>query len=186
MTWLARGKPTMPSKPVDLQFEYHHMGIPTTVVRANERYSSNFKMYTSGSEGSQFRIQWHRFEADSPLHAMIRSLPHVAFKVTDTEQAIAGKNVLLGPYCPFEGFKVAMVEDGGVPIEFITPGSCRSAFIVQRLVRVKLRLRLRQGPDLLLGQVCLNREVRSQKYESVRDGSKCEPQTSDNWRLKTD
>jgi hypothetical protein len=109
----------MPSKPEALRFEYHHMGIPSTVVRPNERYSSKFKMYTSDSAGSQFRIQWHRFESDSPLHPLIRNLPHVAFKVTDIDRAIAGKNVLLGPYCPFEGFKVAMVEDAGVPIEFV-------------------------------------------------------------------
>jgi hypothetical protein len=109
----------MPSKPEGLEFEYHHMGIPTNAVRANERYSSKFKMYTSDSENSQFRIQWHRFEDDSPLHPLIRTLSHVAFKVTDINRAIAGKSVLLGPYCPFAGFKVAMAEDGGVPIEFL-------------------------------------------------------------------
>jgi hypothetical protein len=109
----------MPSETEDLKFEYHHLGIPTTVVRANERYSSKFKMYTSDSEGSQFRIQWHRFESDSPLHPLVRNFPHVAFKVTDLDRAIVGKNVLLGPYCPFAGFRVAMVEDGGVPIEFV-------------------------------------------------------------------
>jgi hypothetical protein len=27
--------------------------------------------------------------------------------------------VLLGPYSPFEGFRVAVIEDSGVPIEFI-------------------------------------------------------------------
>ena len=39
--------------------------------------------------------------------------------MTDLDGAIAGKNILLGPYSPFAGFRVAMAEDGGVPIEFV-------------------------------------------------------------------
>ncbi|KTD23775.1 Uncharacterised protein [Legionella lansingensis] len=100
-------------------YEYHHMGIPTDIVREGERYSSTFKMYTSGGKDSEYRIQYHRFEADSPLHPLIKTMPHVAFKVNNLEEAIKGKEVILGPYEPFSGFKVAMIAEGGTPIEFI-------------------------------------------------------------------
>ena len=102
-----------------IRYEYHHMGIPTAAIRENERYSSTFRMYTSDAAGSNFHVQWHRFEQDSPLHPLIQSFPHVAFKVTSIDQAIEGKKVLLGPYFPFEGFRVVMIEDGGIPVEFI-------------------------------------------------------------------
>lgn len=105
----------------EIKYEYHHMGIPTTQKREGERYSSTFKMYTSGGKNKDFRIQYHRFEADSPLHIAIQTLPHAAFKVDSIDEAIEGKTVILGPYYPFPGFRVAMIldEESGAPVEFI-------------------------------------------------------------------
>lgn len=100
-------------------YEYHHMGIPTDSPREGEKYSSTFKMYTSGGENSEFRIQYHRFEPGSSLHPLIQSKPHVAFKVNDLHEAIKGKEVILTPYEPFPGFKVAMIAECGAPIELI-------------------------------------------------------------------
>lgn len=102
-----------------LMYEYHQIGIPTTEVRDGEEYSPQFKMYVSGYEGSEFRVQWHRYEHDCELHTLIKTVPHMAFKVKDMKEAIKGKNVIVEPYFPFEGFQVAFIEDGGAPIEFI-------------------------------------------------------------------
>jgi hypothetical protein len=101
-----------------MNYQFHHVGIPTTEVRPDERYSSTFKMYTSGGEPPT-RIQYHRFEADCPLHPLIQSKPHVAFKVDSIDEAIKGKQVILEPYFPFDGFKVAMIAENDMPIEFI-------------------------------------------------------------------
>ena len=99
-------------------YEYHHMGIPTNQPQDNEKYSSKFKMYTTNGD-NEFRIQWHRFEEGCPLHPLIQKIPHVAFKVSNIDEAIKGKNVLLEPYFPFEGFRVAMIEVDGAPVELI-------------------------------------------------------------------
>ena len=111
--------PSMNIKTV--KYEYHHMGIPTNEIRESERYSSTFKMYTSGGENSEFRIQYHRFEENSPLHPLIKTMPHVAFKVANIDEALKEKTVILGPYFPFPEFRVAIIIDeaSGVPIEFI-------------------------------------------------------------------
>ena len=85
-----------------------------------EHYSSTFRMFTSGGEDSgDFRIQFHRFEPGSCLHSLVQSTPHMAFQVDDLEAAVADEQLLLGPYEPFSGFKVAIIEDEGVPIELI-------------------------------------------------------------------
>ena len=94
------------------------MGIPTSEPRAGEKYSSTFKMHTT-SGNNQFRIQWHRFEAGCPLHPLIQTVPHIAFKVESIDEVIKGKKVLLEPYFPFKGFRTAMVEIDGAPVEFI-------------------------------------------------------------------
>jgi hypothetical protein len=99
-------------------YHFHHTGIPTTEVREGEMFSPSAGMYTTDNPG-RFRIQWHRFTPESPLHPLLRTLPHVAFKVDDLEAAIAGEEVILGPYEPIDDYRVAVINDGGVPVELI-------------------------------------------------------------------
>lgn len=101
-----------------VKYEFHHTGIPTNEVRDDEIFSASAGMYTSDNDGN-FRIQWHRFTPDSPLHPLIKSLPHVAFKVDSLEAAIAGEEVILGPYEPIDDYFVAVINDSGVPVELI-------------------------------------------------------------------
>ena len=109
----------MTIKPVP--YEYHHTGIPTQEIQEGEKYSSTFKMYTSGGQDSEFRVQYHRFEEGCPLHPLIQTKPHIAFKVNSIDEAIRGKKVILEPYYPIEGFRVAMIvnEETQSPIELI-------------------------------------------------------------------
>lgn len=53
------------------------------------------------------------------MHPLLKTLPHVAFKVNDLNAAIEGEKVLLGPYEPIDDFFVAVINDGGVPVELI-------------------------------------------------------------------
>ena len=102
----------------DIRYEFHHVGIPCDTPRPGERYSAAAGMYTADNPG-RFRIQWHRFTADSPLDPRLRTVPHVAFKVDDLAAAIDGETVILGPYMPIDGYRVAVIDDHGVPIELI-------------------------------------------------------------------
>lgn len=103
----------------NLEYEFHHMGIPTTEKKEGEQYSPTFKMYTTDSITDKFRIQFHRFEKDCPLHELIKTVPHIAYKVKSIDRAIANEIVILEPYFPFKGFRVAIIAKHGVPIEFI-------------------------------------------------------------------
>jgi hypothetical protein len=101
-----------------MKYEYHHLGIPVTEVQQGERYSATMDMYTSGGE-LPARVQYHRFGPDCPLDKLIQTTVHIAYKVADLDEAIKNKNILLEPYFPFEGFKVAIIEENGAVIEFI-------------------------------------------------------------------
>lgn len=100
------------------QYRFHHLGIPSDLKRSNERYSEHFKMYTSDHAG-EFRIQFHRFEPDCPLHPIIKNNPHIALQVANLEEAVKGKSLLLGPYEPIPRYKVAIINDSGMPVELI-------------------------------------------------------------------
>jgi hypothetical protein len=100
-------------------WRYHHIGIPTDVPRPGEYYLEQFKMYVSAFETSPCGIQWMRFEPDSPVHALIKSVPHIAFEVDDLQAAIEGKEILTPPNSPSEGVTVAMILDSGAPVELL-------------------------------------------------------------------
>ena len=61
-----------------VQYEFHHLGIPTAAVHPNERFSEGFAMYTSDAATDLMRVQWHRFLPESRLDPLVRKLPHVA------------------------------------------------------------------------------------------------------------
>lgn len=108
----------MSIKKFNKEHRYHHMGIPTTEIRPNEKYSEAFGMYTSDVDGD-FRIQYHRFTEDSPLHPLIKTIPHVAIQVDNLVEAIKGYDILLDPYEPIPNYRVAIINDGGVPVELV-------------------------------------------------------------------
>jgi hypothetical protein len=100
-------------------YEFHHLGIPTQETKPGERFSASFGMHTSDSECGLARVQWHRFDGESPLDPLIRSVPHPAFKVSSLDRAIAGCKLLLDPYEPIKGYRVAIIDDGGIPVELL-------------------------------------------------------------------
>ncbi len=102
-----------------VSYRLHHLGIPTTEVMPGARYAAKVGMYTADDLSGPVPIQWHRFTPDSPLHPLIKTQPHVAYQVSDLAAALVGQAVILGPYEPIEGFWTAMIDHGGLPIEFI-------------------------------------------------------------------
>lgn len=100
-------------------WRYHHLGVPTNTPKPNERYLEEFKLYVSGFESSPYGIEWMRFEDDSPISDLIKSVPHIAFEVDDLESALVGKEVLTPPNSPSDGVRVAMIIHNGAPIELI-------------------------------------------------------------------
>lgn len=102
-------------------WKYHHMGIPTDKVMPNERYLSQFKFYVSGFNTSPFGIEWMRFEEDSPISDIVKSIPHIAFEVEDLDIELTkhNLNVITPPNPPAEGIRVAMILHNGAPIELI-------------------------------------------------------------------
>jgi hypothetical protein len=103
-------------------FKYHHLGIPTTKPIEGEVYLPEYKVYHYGYEKSEFGIEWMRYEKDSQLPEIVKTIPHVAFEVDDIEEAIKGRKVIIEPNSPSEGHIVAFIEENGVPVEFIQIG----------------------------------------------------------------
>jgi hypothetical protein len=111
----------LPSAVEKWGWKYHHLGIPTDIVMPGEKYLPQFKLYVSGFSISPFGVEWMRFEDDSPIHPLIKRVPHIAFKVDDLEKELRtrGLKIITEPNQPAEGITVAMIEHNGAPIELI-------------------------------------------------------------------
>jgi hypothetical protein len=99
--------------------KYHHLGIPTKDIHTDETYLPDFKMYVSGYETSPYRIQWMRFDPDSPLPELVKTVPHIAFEVEDLTRALIGKRILIESNSPSTGVVVAFIIDNGAPVELL-------------------------------------------------------------------
>lgn len=98
---------------------YHHIGIPTKEKKLNERYLKKYKFYVSGFETSEYGIEWMRFEKDSPISDLIKTIPHIAFEVDDLNAAIKGKELIGEISSPSKGVRTAMIIENGAPVEFL-------------------------------------------------------------------
>lgn len=108
-----------PPVAAQLGWRYHHLGIPTAEVRPGEEHLESFGMHVSGFYDCPYGIQWMRFDPDSPLHELIRTVPHVAFEVDDLDAALEGQHVIYPPGSPSESVRAAMIEFHGAPVELI-------------------------------------------------------------------
>jgi hypothetical protein len=100
-------------------WRYHHVGIPTKTARPGEKYLAAYGLYVSGFSTSPCGVEWMRWEKDSPLPELIRTVPHVAFEVDDLEAALEGQEVIYPPGSPSDGVRSAMIVLDGAPVELI-------------------------------------------------------------------
>ena len=102
-------------------WKFHHLGIPTNVKMPGEKYIPHLKISVSGFSTSPFGVEWMRFDADSEFDELIKTVPHLAFEVTDLENELKARNlkVITRANSPAEGIKVAMIEHNGAPVELI-------------------------------------------------------------------
>jgi hypothetical protein len=98
---------------------YHHLGIPTREARPDEEHLPEFGVHVSGYDTSPFGIEWMRFDPDSPLPELVKTVPHVAFEVDDLDAALAGHELLIAPNSPSPGLRVAFIVHDGAPVEFL-------------------------------------------------------------------
>lgn len=109
-----------PPVTAQLGWRYHHVGIPSTVVRAGETHLKQYGLFVVGFSASPYGVEWMRFEPSSPIPELIRTVPHVAFEVDDLDAALEGQTVIYPPGSPSDGVRSAMIVHNGAPVELIS------------------------------------------------------------------
>lgn len=94
---------------------FSHIGITSDQKRPGEMYVAETKVWVTDADDHPFRIEWLRYEEDSPVPEIIKEVAHVGFEVDSLEEASAGLKCILGPFSV--GDKVVAfyeLPDGGV------------------------------------------------------------------------
>ena len=99
---------------------FDHIGVITDERHDGEVFVDATRVWVTSPRDHPFHVEYLRFEPDSTVTGPLRHDPHVAYRVSDVDAAIAGHEVLLPPFEVGGGFcRVAFVMvDGGV-IEFM-------------------------------------------------------------------
>ncbi|MHC4406027.1 MAG: VOC family protein [Planctomycetota bacterium] len=102
---------------MDLKFE--HVGIVTTQKHPGERFVPATRVWVTDFTAHPYRVEWLRFEPDSPITGPVREMPHVAYRVDDLEAAGAGMTLLLGPFDAGPRFAAFYQTSDGAVVEFV-------------------------------------------------------------------
>lgn len=98
---------------------FDHVGFITTEKKPGERFVEATRVWVTDIESHPYRVEWLRFEPDSPVTGPVREKPHVAFRVECIDTASKGLKVLLEPFdagIAKVGFYQA---DDGAVVEFM-------------------------------------------------------------------
>lgn len=99
--------------------EFHHFGVPTAEKHPNANYIEGAKVYVTDPEAHPYRVEFLRFDADSPMAADICNNPHAAFIVPSLDAALAGQNVIVPPFDATDTLRCAFIKDGDAVIELM-------------------------------------------------------------------
>jgi hypothetical protein len=100
---------------------FDHMGVVTTEKQPKESWVESTRVWVTNPREHPYNIEFIRFEPDTPVTGLLRTEPHVAYRVDDLEQAMEGHELVLEPFdASGTGFvRVAFVNVGGALVELM-------------------------------------------------------------------
>ncbi len=105
--------------------EFDHVGIVTSEPQPGESWVPFSQVWVTNPRLHPQRIEYIRPLRMPPIETAqvglwkLWHLPHVAYRVDDLEAAIAGEEVILGPFEPGDFGRVVFVHKDGAVIEYL-------------------------------------------------------------------
>jgi hypothetical protein len=101
--------------------EFDHIGIPVADKRPGMRYLESKRLWLTSPADHPFRVEFLWYEPDSPESELVRTTPHIAYRVDDLVQAMDGYPVIAEPFDVFGEVRVSFIEVDDAPVEFVQP-----------------------------------------------------------------
>ena len=87
-----------PAKQTPTPLRFDHIGLIAAEKKPNETFVAATKVWVTDIPSHPYRVEWLRFEPDSPVKGPVREMPHVAFRVDSIAQAAKGLKTLIEPF----------------------------------------------------------------------------------------
>jgi hypothetical protein len=101
--------------------DFDHIGVPSAAKRDGMRFLESKRLWLTSPGDHPYRVEWLWYEPDSPEVELIRTTPHVAYRVESLEDAMAGQTVIAEPFDVFGEVRVSFIEVDGFAVEFVQP-----------------------------------------------------------------
>ena len=104
---------------------FDHIGIPTTEPQPGESWVEFSQVWVTNPRAHPQRLENRRPKKppDVPPEQVglwkLWHWPHVAYRVENLREAIAGEEVVLGPFHPAAFLEVAFIHKDGVILEYM-------------------------------------------------------------------
>ena len=99
--------------------QFDHIGIVTTEKKPDEIFIEPTRVWITDFQKHPYRVEWLRYEPDTPVTGPVRELPHVAYRVESIEKASRGMKVLLEPFDAGIAVVGFYQTDDGAVVEFM-------------------------------------------------------------------
>ncbi len=60
--------------------KFHHIGLPTDEKQPNEMWVEDTRVWVTDPDDHPYKVEFLRYEPDSPVTGPIRDLPHICFR----------------------------------------------------------------------------------------------------------
>jgi catechol 2,3-dioxygenase-like lactoylglutathione lyase family enzyme len=98
---------------------FEHIGLITTEPKPGESFVAATRVWRTNYLEHPYRVEWLRFEPDSPVTGPVREMPHVAYRVDDIRAAAVGLKELLAPFDVGPRIVAFYQTDDGAVIELV-------------------------------------------------------------------
>ena len=99
--------------------QFDHIGIVTTEKKAGEMFIPATKVWVTNFQNHPYKVEWLRYEPDTPVTGPVRECPHIAFRVDSIEEASKGMKVLIEPFDAEMAIVAFYQADDGTVVEFM-------------------------------------------------------------------
>ena len=99
--------------------EFDHIGIVTTEKKPDDIFIEPTRVWITDFQKHPYRVEWLRYEPDSPVTGPVREQPHVAYRVESIDEAAQGMKVLLKPFDAGIAVVGFYQTDDGAVVEFM-------------------------------------------------------------------
>lgn len=105
----------------DIEMIFDHVGVPTDDKQPHEDWVESTRVWVTNPRENKYRIEYLRFEPDTPCKWEVVNLPHIAYRVKaqDFPKLLQGAEILIEPTDVDENCRMAYVKKNGMPVEYM-------------------------------------------------------------------